>query len=150
MPDFSNLQRPAKSVERPKTIPAGTFIFTVLGYTTGESAQKKTPKIEFTVRPTQALDDVDEAELAEFGGMEALQRKTMRLIFYTTDDALFRLTDFLVDDLGLDAELDILQLLPEAVHQSFAGNVTHSLVAPQKPGDEPWVRAEIGSTAPAD
>lgn len=89
----SILDTPANDVERPKPLPAGTYDAVVKGLPEyGESSQKKTPFVRFTLGITSAGDDVDEDELAEIGG---IADKTIKSTYYTTPDALFRLTDFL-------------------------------------------------------
>ena len=89
----SILDTPATEVERPKPLPAGTYSCIVRGLPEyGESSQKKTPFVRFTLAVQAAGDDVDTDELQEIGG---IADKTIRNTFYTTPDALFRLTDFL-------------------------------------------------------
>src|SRR5438132_477516 len=92
---------PAEEVTRPVPVPAGTYNAVVRGlYEEGVSSQKKTPFVKFTYALLSAGDDVDEAELAAIGGLEG---KTIRDTYYTTPDALFRLTDTLIN-MGIDTE----------------------------------------------
>ena len=89
----SILDTPAAQVERPKPLPAGTYDTIVVGLPEfGESSQKKTPFARFTHKIVAAGDDVDTSELEEMGG---IADKTIKNTYYTTPDALFRLTDFL-------------------------------------------------------
>ena len=97
----SILDTPATEVERPKPLPAGTYSCIVRGLPEyGESSQKKTPFVRFTLAVQAAGDDVDTDELQEIGG---IADKTIRNTYYTTPDALFRLTDFL-EHCGIDAD----------------------------------------------
>lgn len=95
----SILDTPVADVERPKPLPAGTYDAIVKGlYEEGVSAQKKTPFVRFTYAITNAGDDVDAQELEDMGG---ITDKTIKDTYYTTPDALFRLTDVLTN-MGLD------------------------------------------------
>ena len=89
----SILDTPATEVERPKPLPAGTYDAIVKGLPEfGESSQKKTPFARFTLAMQAAGEDVDEEELTSIGGLDG---KSIKSTYYTTPDALFRLTDFL-------------------------------------------------------
>ncbi len=107
----SILDTPAADVERPKPLPAGTYDVVVKGlYEQGESSQKKTPFVRFTYSITAAGEDVDEDELAEMGG---IADKTIRDTYYTTPDAMFRLTDVL-ENMGIDlTDVTIRQALAD-------------------------------------
>lgn len=95
----SILDTPATEVERPKPLPAGTYEAIVQGlFETGESSKKKTPFVRFTYKITAAAEDVDAAELEEMGG---IADKTIKDTYYTTPDAIFRLTDTL-EAMGID------------------------------------------------
>jgi hypothetical protein len=97
----SILDTPADAVERPKPLPTGTYTAIVQGLPVhGESSKKKTPFVQFTYAITDAGEDVDLDELAEMGG---IADKTMKDTYYTTADALFRLTDAL-ENMGIDLE----------------------------------------------
>jgi len=101
-PTFESiLDMPASEVERPKPLPAGTYDAIVKGlYEEGQSSQKKTPFVRFTYAITNAGDDVDADELAEMGG---IAEKTIKDTYYTTPEAMFRLTDAL-ENMGIDLE----------------------------------------------
>lgn len=95
------LDTPATDVERPQPLPAGTYSAVVRGLPEhGQSSQKKTPFVRFTLAITAAGEDVDAEELEAIGG---IADKTIRSTYYTTPDALFRLTDFL-EHCGIDME----------------------------------------------
>ena len=97
----SILDTPAADVTRPVPVPAGTYDAVVRGlYEEGVSSQKKTPFVKFTYALQSAGDDVDEAELLAIGGLDG---KIIRDTYYTTPDAMFRLTDALTN-MGIDTE----------------------------------------------
>lgn len=119
----SILDTPASDVERPKPIPAGTYDTIVVGLPEfGESSKKKTPFAQFTHKIVAAGEDVDEAELQEMGG---IADKTIKNTYYTTPDALFRLTDFL-EACGIDAEgKTVRQMIDETPNASCKIVVGH-------------------------
>lgn len=119
----SILDTPATEVERPKPLPAGTYSTVLRGLPEyGESSQKKTPFVRFTHAIQAAGDDVDTDELAEIGGTAD---KTIRNTFYTTPDALFRLTDFL-EHCGIDAEgKTVRQMIDETPNAAVDITVGH-------------------------
>jgi hypothetical protein len=95
----SILDTPADEVERPVPMPTGTYDCIVQGlYEEGKSSKKGTPFVKFTYAFQAAGEDVDEDELAEKGGVVG---KTIGDTYYTTPDALFRLTDAL-ENMGID------------------------------------------------
>lgn len=90
-PNFASILDEAPTeVIRPKTTPAGTYLCIVGNWTRGTSSKKKTPFIQFELRPVQALDDVDPAEL---GDIDLTDRK-FSITFYTTPDAIFMMDQF--------------------------------------------------------
>lgn len=129
----SILDTPADAVERPKPIPAGTYAAVVRGmYEEGVSSQKKTPFVRFTYALVAAGDDVDEDELKALltdkeGNTSPIGSKTIKDTYYTTPDALFRLTDCL-GTMGLDVEgsgMTIRQLLSETPNRELNILVSH-------------------------
>lgn len=137
------LDRQADEIEKPKPMPMGTFTFLVKDHEFGESSQKKTPFIQFNVNPRVAQDDVDEEALA---AVENWQDRNMRVTFYLTDDAMWRLTDFL-EHCGIDMSgRTLAECIPETTNQMFNGYVIQQ--ASQKNPDEMF--SSIDSTAPAE
>lgn len=87
------LDRPSADAKPPKTMPAGNYLCRVQGLPRfDKSSKKQTPFVEFLLVPTSAMDDVDETELAESGG---LADKTIKATFYLTDNSEYRLSEFL-------------------------------------------------------
>lgn len=141
-PNFTSiLDRPASSIEKPKPWPVGTYTAVVTGLPRQDkSAKKQTPFVEFTLKPLQAEEDVDQEALEAMGG---LGEKTIRNTYYTTEDATWRLIKFL-EDCGLEAEEDesIRQLLDKTPGCQVKINIKH-----RASDDGETIFAEIGSTA---
>src|SRR5712664_4063770 len=95
------LDRPSSDVERPKTLPAGSYTCIVKGLPRHDkSTKKQTPFVEFTLAVQSAGEDVDEEDLKAWmtkpdGSSRALTDATIRATYYTTEDSLYRLKDFL-------------------------------------------------------
>lgn len=154
----SILDRSPKDVERPKTMPIGSYIWIIKGmYKQDKSTKKGTEYVEFTIVPQGPVQndsgenlDVDPEQLDEAlsrrdGTKSAIQSKSQRFTFYLTENAIFRLEDFLrhcgfeipteQEKKNLsEAELDELptfkQMLAETPNRSFGGYVSH------KPSDD--------------
>lgn len=142
MANFSDvLNRPAASIERPKPLPVGTYHCIVDG--PGEQAevgQKKTEAIIFKLRPLSAGPDVDAGALAEAGGVVG---KTIRHTMYITSDAAWRLKQFLVDHLGIEAGSKTLgELVSEAPGRQVSVAIKHRAAQ-----DGSAIYAEVASTA---
>lgn len=151
------LDRSPKDVEKPKNLPMGSYTFITRGVPRQDkSTQRKTDFVEFTLVPQGPLQgdngnaDVDQEQLDEAltrrnGEKIQIQSKAQRLTFYITEDALFRLEDFLRHlgfDIPTEAEkrtmteeqLDDLpsfrQMLAESQNRSVGGFISH------KPSDD--------------
>ena len=147
----SILDTPADAVERPKPLPAGTYEAIVKGMPEhGVSTQKKTPFVRFTYALTAAGEDVDEDELKTLltnkdGEVEAINTKSIRDTYYTTPDAIFRLTDTL-ERMGIDAEgKTIRQMIDETPNCSIRVVVGH-----RASEDGQQIFAEVKRTMKAD
>ena len=123
----SILDTPATEVERPKPLPAGTYDAIVKGLPEfGESSQKKTPFARFTLAMQSAGEDVDEEELQLIGGLDG---KSIKSTYYTTPDALYRLTDVLTHMGVIDPDVEdgktVRQALSETPNCSIRITVGH-------------------------
>lgn len=99
MVDFRELlSKPADSFERPKPLPPGTYHGTIINREFGESQQKKTPYCRFMVRVTSADESIPPDQLTDI----KLPRE-MRRDYYLTDDATYRLREFL-ESCGINLE----------------------------------------------
>lgn len=93
------LSMPSHEVKRPPPMPPGVYLCSVQSSREGESTNKKTPYIEYTLKPLQPYKDVDEDELEQSGGLE---NRTLRATFYVNEgEQPWRLRKFL-DDCGLE------------------------------------------------
>lgn len=148
----SILDTPVADVERPAPMPAGTYDVIVRGqYEEGQSSQKKTPFVRFTYVFQAAGEDVDEDQLREIltdkdGNARPLSEKIIKDTYYTTPEALFRLTKVL-EDMGIE-DLDnktIRQALSETPNSTLRIKVGH-----RSSEDGENVFAEVKSTMKAD
>jgi hypothetical protein len=119
------LAKPIEEIKSPPPVPMGTYDWRVKGHEFGQSNQKKTDYVRFLVQAIAAGDDVDDSQLAEIGGVEACE---MRLTFYITEDAAFRLREFLEKDLGLSGPT-LEALIPQATNAVFRGYVSQQVNA---------------------
>jgi len=77
--------------ERPRPLPPGTYFGRVSKISYDVSKEKKTPYVRFLLSVTSAGDGVDEEAL---NGVD-LSKKQLRKDFYMTQDADYRLKDFI-------------------------------------------------------
>lgn len=142
MVDFTSLLgKRLDDVEAPALLPQGSYIMTVAGYRTGESAKKKTPYVEFDLKISSAMDDVDQEELAK---VKNLQDKTLKTQFYLNEDALFRLKDF-CKKTGVPTEgKSFTEILSEIAGAQLIGIVNHRV----NPENTDQVFAEVRSFLP--
>lgn len=142
MVDFTSLlEKKLDDVEAPALLPQGSYIMTIAGYRTGESAKKKTPYVEFDLKISSAMDDVDQEELAK---VKNLQDKTLKTQFYLNEDALFRLKDF-CKKTGVPTEgKSFTEILSEIAGAQLIGIVNHRV----NPENTDQVFAEVRSFLP--
>lgn len=131
-PSFESiLDQKADEVERPSPAPVGTYDFIVKGLPEfGESSQKKTPFARFTLVYQAAGEDVDEDDLNTWltdgkGEAHSITERSTKVTYYTTPDALFRLTDFL-EHCGIDLDgKTVRQAIDETPNCSVRGQISH-------------------------
>ena len=100
-PNFASiLDESPTEVSAPQPAPQGTYVFVVGNPRYDKSTVKGTDFVEFPVRAIAAESDVDEAELEEAGGLDAIN---LRATFYLTEDAVYRLDEF-HSHCGIDLE----------------------------------------------
>jgi len=132
-PDFTSvLDMSPDEIERPKPLPPGDYIATINSYVRDKSSQSETPFIEFLTTPVEALESVDEDWLKEAmtridGSMKKLSDFTIRIRFYDTPDAAYRLKEFLLDDVQLEqGDKSIGQLVEDAINAQVTVSVKHA------------------------
>jgi len=111
-------------VRKPEPIPEGSYKGMVKSFSYESSARKQTPFVRFVVTVMEAMQGVDADDLETALQGQPITSKTLRADFYLTDEALFRLKDFLAS-LGIDTRGKTLdESIPEALRQEVLIDVT--------------------------
>jgi hypothetical protein len=114
------LSKPTDSIEKPKPLPAGTYNGVISKYEFGESKEKKTPYVRYHLTAHSAGEDVDPDSIE---GID-LSKKSLRRDFYLTEDAMYRVKDFL-DSVGVSTSGRSLgEVIPEAINAAVLISVT--------------------------
>lgn len=93
----SQLDKTTGTAVRPKPLPIGDYPAIVTKLEMGlKSKQKGTPFVRFTLQLTGWPDSVPEDERTNEGHPIDLTKKTFNYDLYTTDEAMFRVDEFLV------------------------------------------------------
>jgi hypothetical protein len=96
-------------IERPPLIPSGTYRAVVKKVPVIDTiADGKWDVLDFTLQLVEAQEDVDQQDLASFGGLSNATMTRHRFMFNKEDDAafkrtLFNLKRFLAEHLGVEA-----------------------------------------------
>lgn len=119
--DFRTLlSKSTDTIERPKPLPQGTYYGTISRHEFGESSNKRTPYVRFHLQLTGPSDDID-PDMME--GIDCT-KKTLRRDFYLTEDALYRLKDFM-ESLGIEtAGRSLGEVIPETTGMPVMISVT--------------------------
>ena len=138
MPDVdfkSLLSAQVDSVERPPTFPAGPYSAIVAAHEFGTSSKKGTPYCRFEIKLISPQEGVDQELFEDAGGMEKLAaRKNMNLDFYLTEDAYYRLREFLENTMEINCSGSSFdKKIPEALNLPLTGEIDHR--EGQKPGE---------------
>ncbi len=142
-PNFGALlDKPASDVERPKPLPQGSYHCVVKGLPRFDKSSKKfTEFVEFTLQPTSAGEDVDEEDLEAMGG---IANKTIRATYYITEDALWRLKDFL-GHCGIEEDGSLRNMIDRTPNCEVIAFIKH-----RASEDGQSVFAELAKTAPVE
>ena len=148
-PNFGSvLDKPSDEIKRPPALPGGHYIFVLKGLPRQDkSSKKQTEFVEFTAFPVQAQDDVDEEEMKAFvDAFGSIQEKVQKLTFYLTENSVFRLKEFMFDDLKIEDDGGPLRpKLEQTIGCQFLGHVV------QTPSDDgKGMYANIKTTAPIE
>lgn len=104
MPNFAELlNKPSGQAKKPPVLDAGMYPVVIKGHEMDESSNKKTPFIRFNLG-VLGWPDGAEPQTDDEGKALDLSKKTLRRDFFLTDDAMWRLDEFLRDELGLTLE----------------------------------------------
>lgn len=101
MPDFSHLlRRPAGKAVRPKALPMELYPGIIKGFEYGDSNRNKTPYVRFHLGLVGWPDSIPDSSRSQPNGDGTpepidLSKRRFRTDLYTTDDALWRLDEFL-------------------------------------------------------
>lgn len=137
------LDKPTAEVNRPPAFPQGSYVAVVQGLPKfDKSSKKQTEYVEFEMKPLQAMEDVDEEALKEFG---PLGSSTLRLTFYLTEKSAYRLKEFLINDLQIEEQASLRPMIDETPGQQCIIHVKHT-----GSDDGKGVYANISSTAPIE
>lgn len=143
-PNFGALlDKPSTEIERPKPLPQGTYTTVVKGLPKfDKSSKKQTEFVEFTLQPLAVHEDVDPDDLEAMGGFV---NKTIRATYYITEDALWRLKEFL-GHLGIEeGDKSLRQMIEEAPGRQVLAFLKH-----EASNDGESIYATVGKTAPVE
>jgi hypothetical protein len=113
--DFKTLlSKPAGEAKKPPTLPAETYPGVIKSYELGDNNKNKTPYVRFHTQLVGWPDSVDDQELRK---AVDLTKRQLRKDYYLTDEALWRLDEFL-RSMGLEPSgRTYEEVLPEAVNK---------------------------------
>ncbi len=96
MADFTSLLRkPAGEAKKPQELPVGDFGGIIKSYELGDNNQNKTPYVRFHLGLMTWPDSVSDEDKLQDGKPIDLTKRQQRRDFYLTDEALWRLDEFL-------------------------------------------------------
>lgn len=144
MSNFADiLKKRASDVEAPKPLPVGTYICLVTALPEfAKMGKNETDVANYTLRVIQAGEDVDpDAYREATKGRETVQIKHR---FFLTEDAIYRLKNFLVDDLQIEEDGKTLgELIQESAGRQVRVSLKHR---PSQDGTQ--IYSEVSGTAP--
>jgi hypothetical protein len=144
-PHFASIMDEAPTeVNRPKPMPPGSYVCVVKDYERDKSKRNQTPFTRFQLTPIAALDDVDPQSLQEAGGLDG---KALRIDFWETPDAIFRLDEFHAH-CGLDLSEPLARKFrnDEIKNAQVIAYVEHRI----DPNDSTRIYTDVKSTAPVE
>lgn len=99
------LAKPADKIKKPRPLPAGTYRGVIKSKAFDVSRNKGTPFVRLTLQPSMAEADILPEDLLESDGITPINisAKTLRIDFYLTDDAQYRVID-LANSLAIPTE----------------------------------------------
>lgn len=112
MPDFSSLlKKPAGEAKKPPALPAADYPGVIKSFELGDNNKNKTPYVRLVLGLMSVPDGIDPSELE---GIDITKRQQRR-DFYITDDALWRLDQF-IRSTGIEMNgREYEEVLPELV-----------------------------------
>ena len=122
MPDFKQLlSRPAGEGKKPQALNAGDYPAIIKSYELGDANKNKTPYVRYHIAYTGWPNG--EPQTNEDGEAIDLSKRQGRRDYYLTEDAFWRLDDFLTSH-GIDLTgRSYEETLPEAVGKNVIAEV---------------------------
>lgn len=122
------LSQQVDDIEPPKLFPAGVYEALITEHKFDNSTQKGTPYCRFMCKLIQPVGEFDREAFEEAGGLEKLNgRSPLRYDFYLTDDAFFRLKNFMKNGLNMETSARTFdELMPETKNSTFLAVIKHS------------------------
>lgn len=118
------LSQNTDEVEKPKPLPAGTYQMAVKEHAFDTSSKKGTPYVRFQLTPVAPGEDVDQELLAQVNNWN---QRSMKVDFYLTQDAVWRLKDFL-EACGINTSgRTFAELIPETAGAFVSAFVKHEI-----------------------
>jgi hypothetical protein len=117
-PNFEHLLgKPAGIHKRPEALPAGDYPAVIKSHAVGDNNKNKTPYVRLAIGLTGWPDSVDESDRFTGEGDDRrpidLSKKQFNIDFYLTDDAFWRLDEF-ISSCGIEpGGRSYLEILPE-------------------------------------
>lgn len=114
MPDFRELlKKPAGEAKKPEALPVAHYPGKIKNYELGDQNKNRTPYVRVNLAITGWTDEVEIED--EMKASTDLSKRSLRRDFFLTDDALWRLDEFLAG-MGVDiAGRSYEEALPEIV-----------------------------------
>lgn len=85
------------AIEKPKPLPVGNYAAVVDSWEPQEVGKNKTPAIRVNFRLTAPGENVDMDELEQVGGLPAVLKRKVNAAYWLTEDAMYRLREFMED-----------------------------------------------------
>lgn len=123
MPDFTKLLgKSAGQAKKPPVLEIGDYGAIITSHEMGESQNKKTPYVQYNVTLTEWPEG--NAQTDEDGKAIDLSKRKMNVKFFLTEEALFRLDEFL-RSLGINLnDKSYAEAIPEAEGMNVVAEVS--------------------------
>jgi hypothetical protein len=123
--DFRQLlSTPMDEIKRPPPIPPGTYHGVVSSHEFRESSKKKTAYVQYNLALISPGEDVETSAFNDAVGVLELSKRNFNVSFYLTDQAKYRVKEFL-ESLGVQTTGRSLgECVPEALNARVLVTVT--------------------------
>lgn len=140
----SILQGKPEEAKKPDPIPVGTYTGVIGKHEFKESSKKGTLFVQYSVTLVAPSNDVDMQQLAAYGGMDKLSKRTVPLDMYMTPESMWRHREFLEKSLKIPFNGRSWQVvIPETQNKQCLVHITHQI----DQNDSTNIFAKIDSTA---